>query len=59
MPVIDITMWSGRTLEQKRTLARAITDDMVKILGVREESLQIIFHEIDKHNWAIGGKIPE
>lgn len=58
MPVVTVTLWSGRSDEQKRELARAITESMVNIIQVRKENVQVIFEEIDKNNWAIGGEIP-
>ncbi|MCX7923615.1 MAG: tautomerase family protein [Clostridia bacterium] len=59
MPIVSITMWSGRSPEQKKQLAEAITNEMIKIIGLRRESIQIIFNDIEKQNWAIGGKIPD
>lgn len=57
MPIIRIELWKGRTPEQKKELAKALTEDMVRILNLRTESIQIIFDEVDKENWAIGGTI--
>ncbi|MFZ5985934.1 MAG: tautomerase family protein [Bacillota bacterium] len=59
MPIIDITLWKGRTKEQKAEFATAITKEMVKILNAKEESIQVIYHEIEKENWVIGGKVFE
>lgn len=56
MPVVQISLWSGRSQEQKNELAKAITDDFVKILNVTAESVQVIFQEIDKNNWSVGGQ---
>ena len=59
MPVIRISLWKGRTPEQKKALSKAFTDSMTDILKVRPESVQIIFDEVDRENWAIGGKIQD
>lgn len=59
MPVINITLWKGRTKEQKAEYAKAITKQMVEILKAKEESIQVIYHEVEKENWVIGGKIFE
>lgn len=56
MPVIHVEMWKGRTVEQKNELSRAIIDSMVNIIKVRPESVQIIFSDVEKENWIIGGK---
>lgn len=57
MPIVEISLFSGRSPEQKNELAKAITEDFVRILNVKQESIQIIFNEVDKSNWAIAGQI--
>ncbi len=57
MPIVEISLFSGRSPEQKNDLAKAITEDFVRILNVKQESIQIIFNEVDKSNWAIAGQI--
>jgi 4-oxalocrotonate tautomerase len=37
MPLIQVTMLQGRTVEQKRKLAQRITDAMVEEAGARRE----------------------
>ena len=56
MPVVRVEMWEGRTVEQKKQLAKGITDSFVKI-GVPPEALHIIIKDNPKHNWAVGGKL--
>jgi 4-oxalocrotonate tautomerase len=55
MPVVIVEMWVGRTVEQKRALAKAITKAMVEHAGARPEHLHVIIHEIPKENWARAG----
>lgn len=57
MPVIRVEMLKGRTVEQKRQLARAITDAMVNIAGARAEATTIIFYEVDRENLARNGEL--
>lgn len=59
MPIVYIEMWKGRSLEQKRELAKEITESMNRIANVKPENIQVIFLEIERDNWAIGGKILE
>jgi 4-oxalocrotonate tautomerase len=56
MPVVTVEMWPGRTIEQKKQLARGITDEFIKI-GIPQEQVHIIFKDNPKHNWATGGKL--
>lgn len=57
MPIVRITLWPGRTEEQKATLAKEITDLMVKVARTRPEDTTIIFEEIPKENWAVAGQL--
>lgn len=59
MPIVRIELWKGRTPEQKKELSKAITEEMVRIMNMRTESIQVIFYEIEKENWALGGTIPQ
>ena len=56
MPVVMVEMWHGRTVEQKRQLAKGITEEFLKI-GVPGEQVHIIFKDNSKDNWATGGKL--
>jgi 4-oxalocrotonate tautomerase len=55
MPVVQITMLAGRTVEQKRKIARRITEVFVEEAGVRREAVTIAFHEVSRENYAAGG----
>lgn len=55
MPTIHVEMFEGRTLEQKRELAKALTEATVRALGSKPEGIDIIFTDIKKHDWATGG----
>jgi 4-oxalocrotonate tautomerase len=55
MPLVQITMLAGRTIEQKRKLAQRITDVMVEEAGARREAIVVAFHEVSKESYASGG----
>ena len=55
MPLIQINMLEGRTPEQKRDLAKAITEVTVQTLGGSAESVDIIFVDVKRQDWATGG----
>ena len=55
MPVIQITMSEGRTLEQKRELVRVLTKETARILNSKEENMRILIYEVSKENWGDGG----
>jgi 4-oxalocrotonate tautomerase len=54
MPMVQITMLAGRTVEQKRKLAERITDAMEEA-GARREAVTVAFHEVSKESYALGG----
>jgi len=55
MPMVQITMLTGRTAEQKRKLAKRITDALVEEAGARPEAIIVAFHEVSKESYASGG----
>jgi 4-oxalocrotonate tautomerase len=57
MPFVQITMLEGRTAEQKRKLAKRITDAMVEQAGARREAIVVAFHEVSKESYATGGEL--
>ncbi|MFH1568773.1 MAG: tautomerase family protein [Gemmatimonadota bacterium] len=57
MPVLRVSLWSGRTREQKADLARELTETMVRVAGVPAQAVIIQFEELPKENWATGGRL--
>jgi len=55
MPLVQITMLSGRTAEQKRKIAQQITDVLVEDAGTKREAVMIAFHEVSRENYSSGG----
>jgi 4-oxalocrotonate tautomerase len=55
MPVVTVQMWTGRTPTQKRALARAITEAMVRHADAKPTNLHVIIQEVPKENWALAG----
>ena len=55
MPLVQITMLTGRTADQKRKLAQRITDAMVEEADAKREAIVVTFHEVSKESYASGG----
>jgi 4-oxalocrotonate tautomerase len=55
MPVIQITMSEGRTIEQKRELVKVLTKETARILNSKEENMRILIYEVSKENWGNAG----
>lgn len=57
MPVVHIYMLEGRTVEQKRQLAEAITGAMVNIAKTTAEAVVIVMDDYPRTSWAKSGKL--
>jgi 4-oxalocrotonate tautomerase len=55
MPVIHVEMFGGRNREQKEKFAKAITESFVSICGGTPQSVQVIFTDVSKDDWATAG----
>ncbi len=56
MPIVNILMHKGRTQAQKDALIREVTDAVVRTVGVKPESVQIIIQDVEKSDWGVAGK---
>jgi 4-oxalocrotonate tautomerase len=48
-------MFEGRTAEQKRALAKELTDACVRVLGGSPDAVDILIYDIQRENWSTGG----
>ncbi len=55
MPVIQVTMSQGRTVEQKRELVSVLTREAARILKTREQTIRVLIYEVSKENWGDAG----
>ncbi len=56
---VQVTMSSGRTLEQKKSLFAAIARNLAKDPGVRAEDVLVNLVEVGKENWSFGNGIAQ
>ncbi len=57
MPTIRVELFAGRTVEQKRALAAALTEATVKTLGGSADGIDVLFFDIERHDWATGRQL--
>jgi 4-oxalocrotonate tautomerase len=48
-------MWEGRDLEQKRRIARDLTDALVAIIDCDPQTVRVLINDYSKQDWGIGG----
>jgi 4-oxalocrotonate tautomerase len=57
MPTYHIELLEGRSVEQKRKLVQEITRVTVEVLGTSPDAVDIIITDVQRNNWATGGKL--
>ena len=57
MPTIRVELFAGRTVDQKRALAQALTEATVRTLGGSAAAVDVIFCDVERHDWATGGQL--
>ncbi len=53
--IIEVGMFSGRTVETKKNFIRALFKNL-ELVGVTPQDVEITIHESPKENWGIRGK---
>ena len=56
LPVVQVNVWSGMTLENKKKMVEGITR-VLEDMGIPKEAVTVIICEEPKENWASGGKL--
>ena len=57
MPTINVQLFEGRTVEQKRAFVEEVTKAACLTLGCSPESVDIIIEDVKRENWATAGKL--
>ena len=57
MPMIQVELFPGRSIEQKREWVEMVTRETCRIMKVDPEAVDVVFVEFEKHNRACGGKL--
>ena len=55
MPMVQITILQGRSAEQKRKVAKRVTEVLAEELGTKPEGVAVAFYEVTKESYALGG----
>ena len=55
MPYISVSLYPGRTEQQKQDFAKAVTKSAVEILKTKSEHVIVVFDENSKENWFLAG----
>jgi len=52
MPHVIVKLWPGKSEQQKKQLAEAITIDVMSVLHYGEESVSVAMEEVKSQDWA-------
>lgn len=55
MPIIQVEMLKGRTLEQKRALVEKVTEAVAETANCPKDAVKIIIREMEFEDFAQGG----
>ena len=55
MPLIRVELFEGRSPEQKRALAQALTEATVQTLQCKPDAVDVMFFEVARSDWVTGG----
>ena len=59
MPMVTVDWLEGRTPQQKTQLADALTKAFVDIANVSKDQVWVVFRDVQRSDWAMGGKLLE
>jgi 4-oxalocrotonate tautomerase len=55
MPIVIVEQTAGRSEDQKREVAKGITDAFVRAYGLKPEQVTIFFHDLERSDMAKAG----
>jgi 4-oxalocrotonate tautomerase len=56
MPLVQVTMVRGRTVEQKHALIAAVSAAVSETTGSPIERVRVVIYEVSADEWGIGGQ---
>lgn len=56
MPIIQMNLMQGRSEEMKCNAIAAVTDALVRTLGVNRDQVRILINEIAPENFGVAGE---
>ncbi len=56
MPMVTVKMIEGRTPEEKRQAALAITDALIETCGAHRDHIYVVFEDVADTDWVVAGE---
>ncbi|MBL8930865.1 MAG: tautomerase family protein [Kineosporiaceae bacterium] len=55
MPLVEVTLATGRTPEQLRALMREVHEAVVRSVGAPDANVRVVVREVPPTHWSAGG----
>ncbi|HTK84948.1 MAG TPA: 4-oxalocrotonate tautomerase [Patescibacteria group bacterium] len=55
MPIVQIHLLKGRTIEQKRALVKRVTEAVAETVNAPPEAVEVIISEMERENFSRAG----
>lgn len=59
MPFVNVRINKGHSQERKNKISEKITDVISEVAGVPREAIWVVFEDIEKTDWYVGGTTVE
>jgi len=56
MPLVEITLWPGRSPEAKEQMIREVTEAVSRSSGAPTDAVEVVIREVPKTDWGLGGQ---
>ena len=57
MPIVQIDMIKGRTVEQKKEMVKRVTEAISEIVNCPKDAVSIIIRDMEYENYGSGGEL--
>lgn len=51
MPLVEVTLFAGRTDEQKAEIAELVSEALIRVGNAAPDSVLVIFRDSDRRDW--------
>ncbi len=57
MPIVNLQLIAGLSVDQKRTLVAEITQTLSRVIGAKPERTHILIQEVTDEDWGLEGRL--
>ena len=57
MPIVNLQLIAGLSVDQKRTLVAEITQTLARVTGAKPERTHILIQEVADEDWGLEGRL--